>query len=73
MNKTRQVNLRITEQDYKILTLRATQAKMSLSRYIRESAIFGARAQLAMETLEKELEYYKNMALCRTKWLEDKE
>lgn len=73
MKKTRQVNLRISEQDYKILSLRAEQAKMSLSGYIRERAIFAARAQLTIDSLKNQVEYYKNMALSRTKWLEDEE
>lgn len=73
MKKTRQVNIRIDENDYRILSLRATQAKMSLSKYIRESSIFATRAQQALNRLTDELEYYKNIALSRTKWLENKE
>ena len=73
MNKTRQVNIRITEQDYNLLSLRATQAKMSLSKYIREAAIFATRAQQKLKRLEDELKYYKNMALSRTRWIEDED
>lgn len=73
MKKTRQVNIRITEQDYKLLSLKAAEAKMSLSKYIRVSAIFGAKAQSELEDMRMQRNYYKNMALCRTRWLEGEE
>lgn len=71
MKKTRQVNIRIDENDYRILSLRATQANMSLSKYIRLAAVFATRANQEIKSLKETMEYYKTMALCRTKWLED--
>lgn len=73
MNKTRQINIRITEKDYNFLSMKATEAKMSLSKYIRETSIYASYAKKTIDKLKEELRYYKNMALARTKWLEDEE
>ena len=73
MNKTRQVNIRLTDQQHRNLTIRAIAAGISLSEYIRNAAIYWETAKNNANHLEELLKQYKAIALSRTKWLEDEE
>lgn len=70
MKKAKQINLRLTLGQYARLQAEALKREMSLSEYVRVAAMNLPKLEQEIEEADEELNYYRNVKLSRTRWIE---
>ena len=70
MKKAKQINLRLTLGQYAKLQNEALKREMSLSEYVRVAAMNLPKLEQEIEEADEELNYYRNVKLSRTRWIE---
>ena len=73
MNKAKQINIRLTQGQYAILQAEALKREMTISEYIRTAATYLPKLEKEYEDNKVYMQYYKNIALSKMKWLDNED